>query len=126
VELDPRFTCSLSRIHSETKLKRKVSAGIFFTTDYVLANDRISSLSEKAVHHGLRILEAGLNLTDVTKVHLAVAFALPAISTYSYHPRGTYISTPSNPHRLVASDRTLLNAANVGARKSATTPSRLS
>lgn len=38
---------------------------------------------------------------------------LPAISTYSYHPRGTYISTPSNPHRFVASDRTLLNAANV-------------
>jgi hypothetical protein len=36
-----------------------------------------------------------------------------AISTYSYHPRSTYISTPSNPHQFVPSDRTLANAANV-------------
>lgn len=33
-----------------------------------------------------------------------------AISTYSYHPTSTYISTPSNPHMFVASDRTLSNA----------------
>jgi hypothetical protein len=33
-----------------------------------------------------------------------------AISTYSYHPRSTYISTPSNPHMFIASDRTLTNA----------------
>ena len=32
--------------------------------------------SEKPVHHRPRILEAGLNLTDVRKVHLAVAFCL--------------------------------------------------
>jgi hypothetical protein len=36
-----------------------------------------------------------------------------AISTYSYHPRSTYISTPSNPHMFVPSDRTLMNTANV-------------
>lgn len=36
-----------------------------------------------------------------------------AISTYTYHPRSTYLSTPSNPHLFVPSDRTLLNAANV-------------
>lgn len=36
-----------------------------------------------------------------------------AISTYSYHPRSTYISTPSNPHMFVPSDRTLINTANV-------------
>jgi hypothetical protein len=35
------------------------------------------------------------------------------ISTYSYHPRSTYISGPTNPHTFVASDRTLINAANV-------------
>src|SRR5450755_1916359 len=36
-----------------------------------------------------------------------------AISTYSYHPKSTYISTPTNPHVFVPSDRTLLNTANV-------------
>jgi hypothetical protein len=38
----------------------------------------ISSLSEKPVHHRPRILEAGLNLPDVSKAHLVVAF--PCIS----------------------------------------------
>lgn len=43
-----------------------------------------------------------------------VGSALSAsISTYSYHPRSTYISTPTNPHKFVGSDRTLLNTANV-------------
>jgi hypothetical protein len=36
-----------------------------------------------------------------------------AISTYSYHPRSTYISTPTNPHMFIGSDRTLLNTASV-------------
>jgi len=36
-----------------------------------------------------------------------------AISTYSYHPRSTYISTPTNPHKFIPSDRTLLNTASV-------------
>lgn len=38
-----------------------------------------------------------------------------AISTYSYHPKSTFISTPTNPHLFVASDRTLRNAADVWA-----------
>jgi hypothetical protein len=38
-----------------------------------------------------------------------------AISTYTYHPRSTYLSTPSNPHRFVGSDRTLVNAGDVWA-----------
>jgi hypothetical protein len=38
-----------------------------------------------------------------------------AISTYSYHPRSTYISTPSNAHLFVPSDRTLANSADVWA-----------
>ena len=33
-----------------------------------------------------------------------------AISTYSYHPRSTFLRTPSNPHLFVGSDRTLVNA----------------
>ena len=36
-----------------------------------------------------------------------------AISTYSYHPGSTYISTPTNPHLFVPSDRTLRNTASV-------------
>jgi hypothetical protein len=36
-----------------------------------------------------------------------------AISTNSYHPRSTYVSTPTNPHMFVASDRTLTNTASV-------------
>jgi hypothetical protein len=36
-----------------------------------------------------------------------------SISTFSYHPRSTFISTPTNPHKFVPSDRTLANAANV-------------
>ncbi|HKF03408.1 MAG TPA: hypothetical protein VKB49_13910 [Candidatus Sulfotelmatobacter sp.] len=31
------------------------------------------------------------------------------ISTYSYHPRSTFLSTPTNPHLFVASERTLPN-----------------
>jgi hypothetical protein len=36
-----------------------------------------------------------------------------AVSTYSYHPRSTYLSTPTNPHMFIGSDRTLANTANV-------------
>jgi hypothetical protein len=32
-----------------------------------------------------------------------------AISTYTYHPSSTYISTPTNPHLFVGSDKTLSN-----------------
>ena len=36
-----------------------------------------------------------------------------SISTFSYHPHGTYLSTPTNPHMFVPSDRNLKNAASV-------------
>jgi hypothetical protein len=38
-----------------------------------------------------------------------------AISTYSYHPTGGYISKPTNPHYYVASDRTFANTSSVWA-----------
>lgn len=38
-----------------------------------------------------------------------------AVSTFSYHPRSTYLSTTTNPHMFVPSDRTLGNAAQVWA-----------
>ena len=36
-----------------------------------------------------------------------------AVSTYSYHPKSTFVSTPTNPHMFIASDRTLTNSASV-------------
>ena len=36
-----------------------------------------------------------------------------AVSTYGYHPKSTFISTPTNPHMFVGSDRTLKNTADV-------------
>jgi hypothetical protein len=36
-----------------------------------------------------------------------------SISTYSYHPRSRYVSTPTNPHLFIPSDRTLTNTAKV-------------
>jgi hypothetical protein len=36
-----------------------------------------------------------------------------AVSTYTYHPKSTYISTPSNPHLFIPSERTLSNTASV-------------
>lgn len=36
-----------------------------------------------------------------------------AISTYSYHPKSEFVSTPSNPHLFIPSDRTLKNTASV-------------
>jgi hypothetical protein len=42
------------------------------------------------------------------------AFAA-AVSTYTYHPKSTYISTPTNPHMFISSDRTLPNTASVWA-----------
>lgn len=41
------------------------------------------------------------------------ASSAAAISTFSYHPKSTYLRTPTNPHLFVASDRTIGNAASV-------------
>ena len=38
-----------------------------------------------------------------------------SISTFTYHPHSTYISTPTNPRLFIPSDRTLKNAASVWA-----------
>ena len=39
--------------------------------------------------------------------------ASSVISTYSYHPKGGYVSTASNPHLFIPSDRTVKNTASV-------------
>jgi hypothetical protein len=52
--------------------------------------------------------KAQFNFSEV----FGAAFAA-AVSTYTYHPRSTYISTTTNPHLFVASDRTLSNTFDV-------------
>lgn len=37
------------------------------------------------------------------------AYAAACISTYTYHPKSAFISTPSDPHEFIASDRTFMN-----------------
>jgi hypothetical protein len=36
-----------------------------------------------------------------------------AVSTYTYHPRSTYVVTPTNPHEFIPSDRTFRNTVSV-------------
>ena len=36
-----------------------------------------------------------------------------SISTYSYYPKSTFVSTPTNPHLFIPSERTLTNASEV-------------
>jgi hypothetical protein len=36
-----------------------------------------------------------------------------AASDYSYHPRSTYVVTPTNPHKFIPSDRTFRNTVSV-------------
>jgi hypothetical protein len=36
-----------------------------------------------------------------------------AISTYTYHPKGTFVSTPQNPHLYISSEHSLANAGTI-------------
>lgn len=53
--------------------------------------------------------DAGKSQFNFSEVFGAATAA--AISTYSYHPRSTFLSTPTNPHLYVPSNRTLANVA---------------
>lgn len=55
--------------------------------------------------------DAAKNQFNFSEVFGAATAA--GISAFSYHPRGTYLSTPTNPHMFVASDRTIGNAVDV-------------
>lgn len=47
--------------------------------------------------------------TELNFSEIFGAYAAACISTYTYHPRSTFISTPSNPHEFIGSDRTFKN-----------------
>ena len=72
-------------------------------------------ITRRTWHAASRILvtrgDSGNKQFNFSEV-FGAAFAA-AVSTYTYHPRGTYLRTPTNPHRFIASDQTLSNAASV-------------
>lgn len=51
--------------------------------------------------------DSGRNRFNYSEIFGAATAA--AISTYTYHPRSASVSTPSNPHMFVASERTFSN-----------------
>jgi hypothetical protein len=51
--------------------------------------------------------DSGHNQFNYSEIFGAATAA--AISTYSYHPRSTYLSTPGDPHHFIASERTFTN-----------------
>jgi hypothetical protein len=50
------------------------------------------------------------NFSEVFGAGLAAA-----VSTYTYHPSSTYVSTPDNPHMFIGSDKTFSNVTDVWA-----------
>ncbi len=73
------------------------------------------SFGHRAVYSASRIFvtrgDSGHRQFNISEV---LGSALSAsISTYAYHPKGTFVSTPTNPHMYIPSDRNLGNAATV-------------
>jgi hypothetical protein len=75
------------------------AGGFFHRTGYAIS--RIFVTRTDSGH-------AQVNFSEIFGSALAAS-----ISTYSYHPKSTYISTPTNPHLFIPSDRTLRNTASV-------------
>jgi hypothetical protein len=90
-----------SALHQDPRFYQSGHGGFFTRSGYAIS--RIFVTRGDSGH-------AQFNFSEIVGSATAAA-----ISTYSYHPRSTFISTPTNPHLFVASDRTLSNAASVWA-----------
>jgi hypothetical protein len=90
-----------SALHQDPRFYQSGHGGFFTRTGY--------GVSRIFVTRG----DNGKTQFNASEVFGSAAAA--AISTYSYHPKSTYLSTPTNPHLFAASDRTLRNAADVWA-----------
>jgi hypothetical protein len=88
-----------SWLHEDPRFFQKGHGGFFHRTFY--ATSRIVVTRTDSGHERFNFSEIVGSATS------------SVISTYSYHPRGGYISTPSNPHLFIPSDRTIKNTANV-------------
>jgi hypothetical protein len=90
-----------SALHQDPRFYQSGRGGFFARSGYAMS--RIVVTRSDSGH-------AQFNYSEVFGSAVAAA-----ISTYSYHPGSTYISTPTNPHLFVASNRTLSNTASVWA-----------
>jgi hypothetical protein len=88
-----------SALHQDPRFFQSSTGGFFHRTGY--------AVSRIVVTRG----DSGHSQFNASEIIGSATAA--AISTYTYHPRSTFISTPTNPHLFIASDRTLTNAADV-------------
>ncbi len=88
-----------SILHQDPRFYQSGQGGFFRRTGYAVS--RIFVTRSDSGHKQF-------NFSEILGSGLAAT-----ISTYSYHPKSTYISTPSNPHQFVSSDRTISNTASV-------------
>jgi len=90
-----------SLLHEDPRYFQKGHGGFFNRTFYASSRMVITRTDSG---------NAQFNYSEIVGGMLSAA-----ISTFSYHPTGGYVSTPTNPHYFVASDRTLGNTASVWA-----------
>jgi hypothetical protein len=88
-----------SFLHEDPRFFQKGHGGFFHRTFY--ATSRMVVTRTDSGHERFNFSE------------IVGSAASAVISTYSYHPRGGYISTASNPHMFIPSDRTVKNTASV-------------
>jgi hypothetical protein len=88
-----------SILHQDPRFYQSGKGGFVGRTGYAIS--RIVIIRSDSGRHQF-------NFSEILGSALAAS-----ISTYSYHPRSAIISTPSNPHKFIGSDRTLTNTATV-------------
>ncbi|MGA2100692.1 MAG: hypothetical protein ABSG34_06280 [Candidatus Sulfotelmatobacter sp.] len=90
-----------SVLHQDPRFYQSEKGGFFRRSGYAVS--RIFVTRTDSGH-------AQFNFSEVFGSAVAAG-----ISTYSYHPKSTYLRTPTNPHLFIGSDRTLSNTASVWA-----------
>jgi hypothetical protein len=88
-----------STLHQDPRFYQSGQGGFFRRTGYAVS--RIFVTRGDSGH-------AQFNFSEIFGSATAAA-----ISTYSYHPKSTFVSTPSNPHLFISSERNLDNTIDV-------------
>lgn len=88
-----------SILHQDPRFYQSERGGFFARSGYAMS--RIVVTRSDSGH-------AQFNYSEIFGSGVAAA-----ISTYTYHPGSTYISTPTNPHVFVPSDKTFSNTLSV-------------
>ncbi len=87
-----------SALHQDPRYYQSGQGGFFRRTGYAVGRIFVTRS------------DAGHKQFNYSEIFGAATAA--AISTYTYYPTRTYVSTPTNPRLLVASDKTLSNTIN--------------